>query len=129
VPRRVDALDLLFAGLREFLATEGLSEDRAFTLDLVAEELFTNLVRHARGEGDIGVALERSGDDIVLTLRGANTEPFDPTATPAADLGGPVEQRRPGGMGIHMVRSLAARLDYTRDGGDDVITATLGPEA
>jgi anti-sigma regulatory factor (Ser/Thr protein kinase) len=129
VPRRIDALESLVTAVREFLAAEGLDEDRAFRLDLVAEELFTNLVRHADGDGDIRLSLARVGDDIRLTLRAASSEPFDPTALPEADLSGPVEERRSGGMGIHMVRSLTSRLDYHRDGADDVVTATLRPEA
>ncbi len=127
-PRSIDSLEALFAWVREFLAAEGLDESRAFTLDLVAEELFTNRVKHARGGRDLALTLARAGDVVELTVRDPGGTPFDPMQAPAAGLDGPLEERRAGGMGLHLVRALVSELRYHRDGGDDVLTALVRPE-
>ena len=117
VPRSLDALPELVRLVREFLASEGLPEDLAFDLDLVIEELFTNLVRHARAVGDIQVRLERTGDAVRVKLSGSEPSPFDPTAMPRVNVNLPVEDRRPGGLGIHFVREICREFHYEwRDG-------------
>ena len=47
-PRAVGSLPALVAFVREFFAARGMDADHAFDVDLVLEELFTNMVRHAK---------------------------------------------------------------------------------
>lgn len=116
-PRRLDSLPGLVGFVREFLAQEGLPEELSFDMDLVIEELFTNLVRHARAEGDIRVRLSRGEGEVRIELVAPEPSPFDPTATPRANVNLPLDQRRPGGLGIHLVRELCQEFRYEwRDG-------------
>jgi len=112
VPRQMESLSLLVDFVREFLASEKLSEDAAFDIDLVLEELFTNLVRHARGEGDVEVELARAPGQVRITLRAREASPFDPTAAPRVNVNIPMEQRRAGGLGIHFVHLLCSVFRY-----------------
>ena len=117
VPRKTESLAVLVDFVRDFLQAESLSKDLAFDLDLVIEELFTNLVRHARAEGDIRVRLERVPGEVHVHLRAAEPSPFDPTAVPRVNVNLPIEDRRPGGLGIHIVRELCRQFRYEwRDG-------------
>lgn len=112
VPRRMESLAILVDLVREFLRNEKLSEDAAFDIDLVIEELFTNLVRHARGEGDVEVEIERAPGQVRITLRASEASPFDPTAAPRVNVSLPMEQRRAGGLGIHFVHLLCSVFRY-----------------
>ncbi len=40
-------------------------------------------------------------------------DPFDPLAAPPPDLEAPLEERDLGGLGVHIVRSLADEVRYT----------------
>jgi len=50
-----------------------------------------------------------------------NGHPFDPTAAPEPDLSLPLERRRPGGLGIHLMRSMMDRVHYRRSDGSNIL--------
>ena len=112
-PRAIGSLPALVAFVREFFAARGIDADQAFDVDLVLEELFTNMVRHARGgTSEIEVGLDDDGARLTLRLRDEEVEPWDPDQAPAAEVDRPVEERRPGGLGVHFIRQLTRSFDY-----------------
>jgi serine/threonine-protein kinase RsbW len=96
--------------------------------DLVqaVDEAATNIVVHGyrRQPGSIDVAADLVGDTIVIEL--ADTAPpFDPTSVPEPDLATPPLQRRPGGMGIHLIRLATDSIEHRpRPGGGNILTLT-----
>lgn len=113
----------------EHARARGLAPAQANRLSLVLEELLCNICRHAYpppggkatapagGDGGMGIRVEpRLPDDggamrfTVIDLGRA----FDPTRHPVPDTGQSLSERRPGGLGIHLVRHTAAGLSYAR---------------
>ena len=94
--------------------------------DLVqaVDEAATNVIVHGyRGQpGWLDVAAERVDDTIVITLE--DTAPvMDPTLYPEPDLSVPPAHRKPGGMGIHLMRMATDRLEHApRPGGGNILT-------
>jgi anti-sigma regulatory factor (Ser/Thr protein kinase) len=123
-PRDIGALGSIFDFVRGYLDREGLEGDGAFEIDLVLEELFTNLVRHNHGHRDIEIGMSRAGGDVVLTLRDFDVDPFDPThaarATPESqgDLS-------PGGRGIILVLRMTKEFRYDYHDRTSTLTARL----
>jgi serine/threonine-protein kinase RsbW len=112
--REIASLGGIFAFLAEFAVGNGISEGAAFKLNLVVEELFTNMVRHNEGGGDhIELSLERSDVMLHLELTDVDVEPFDPATVEEVPVGAGIEARRPGGLGIHLVRTMVDSLDYS----------------
>ncbi|MCC6380553.1 MAG: SpoIIE family protein phosphatase [Burkholderiales bacterium] len=100
-------------------AFERLGIDTAYlaTVDFVVEELFTNMVKYATGSAsavELEVRAIPGGVEAVLTDRGV--EPFDVTRAPEADVHAPLERRRPGGLGLHLIRRMVDALEYRYDG-------------
>jgi anti-sigma regulatory factor (Ser/Thr protein kinase) len=125
-PRNIAVLPDIFHFVRDFAAKEGVEEGPSHTIDLVLEELFTNLVRHNRdGRHDIEVGLERGGGTVRLTLRDFDVAAFDPTQVSPPDLTRPLDQQSRGGRGIHLVRTLARDFNYTHQNGASTITVSL----
>lgn len=94
--------------------------------DLVqaVDEAATNVVLHGYrgGPGWLEVAAERDGDEFVVTLEDG-APAFDPTGYPEPDLTVPPLRRRPGGMGVHLIRASTDRLAYRpRPGGGNILT-------
>jgi len=115
----------------EFLESSGLPAPAAFELDLVIEELFTNMVKYApHGAPEIEIGLTRLGPDVVIVLRDFDVEPFDPTRAPRADVGRPLGERPAGGLGLHLVRRIARdlRYDYRDRSSTITVTVTTAPE-
>ncbi len=126
VPRKMESLAMLVDFVREFLAAERLSTELAFDMDLVIEELFTNLVRHARGGGDIQVLLEHAPGEVRIRLLAAEASPFDPAAAPRVQVDLPLAERRAGGLGIHFVRELCKQFHYEWRDGVGTTTVVMG---
>lgn len=94
--------------------------------DLVqaVDEAATNVVLHGYGGGPgwLEIAAERDGDEFVVTLQDG-APAFDPTSHPEPDLTVPPLARRPGGMGVHLIRESTDRLAYRlRPGGGNILT-------
>jgi serine/threonine-protein kinase RsbW len=94
--------------------------------DLVqaVDEAVTNVIVHGyrRGPGWLDVTAERVGDQIVITLED-EAPVVDPTLFPEPDLSVPPQHRRPGGMGVHLMRQATDRLEHApRPGGGNILT-------
>ncbi len=123
----------LSAGLTSIvsLATEvtrwggeaGLAEGAVFQINLVLEELVTNVMMHGLGLGQpgwISVRIERSGDRLEIVLAD-NARAFDPFAAPPPDLTADIEDRPVGGLGVHLVRTLMDEWRYARVGEQNIV--------
>lgn len=121
-PRNFASLEAIYAFVREFLAQHGIREEHAWNLDLIAEELFTNVVKYGASSDPVAISLDWQTPDLTMRIRDSGLNGFDPTLAPAVDVGRPIEQRRAGGLGIHLVRTIADRFDFARDQSGSVIT-------
>ena len=77
------------------------------------DEAVTNIILHgyAGQEGMVDVELERQGQALFVRLRD-QAPLFDPTTIPSPDLSLSLEQRRPGGLGIYLIRQLTDQIQY-----------------
>jgi len=124
--RAVGSLPALVAFVREFFAARGIDADQAFDVDLVLEELFTNMVRHARGgTSEIEVGLDDDGTALTMKLRDEGAEPWDPSQAPVPETDRPIHERRPGGLGIHFIRRLTRDLRFEHLDGTTTVTAVI----
>ena len=112
-PRRVDALPALCAFTAAFFAAQDVDAGLLAPVDFAIEELFTNMVKYGRPGGDeVELALARTAGGVDVALTDYDVEHFDPTQAPDADVTLPIEQRTPGGLGIHLTRRLVEGLEY-----------------
>jgi len=124
-PRTIAALDELFDFVREFFRASGLETADPSSVDLILEELFTNLVKYNEtGQHPIEVGLRCRGDVVEMVLRDRDVEPYDVTRAPAVDVAARVAAGRPGGLGLHLVRCMAESLTYEYRDRTSTITAT-----
>jgi anti-sigma regulatory factor (Ser/Thr protein kinase) len=101
----------------------GLAEAAVFQINLVLEELVTNVITHGLGVGQpggISVRIERTGERLEIVLVD-DAQPFDPFSIAAPDLTGDIEDRPIGGLGVHLIRTLMDEWGYARVGGQNVV--------
>ncbi len=111
--RSFDALQGLFDFTAGFFARHGVDKALLATVDLAAEELFTNMVKYSPGGGaEVRMDIATIPGGVEVTLTDYDVEPFDVAEAPAVDVDLPIEQRRPGGLGLHLVRRMLDRIDY-----------------
>lgn len=86
------------------------------TADLVIEELFTNMVKYGTGSAhpvELGFEAVPGGVRIVLIDR--DVDAFDLRESREVDIHAPIEERVPGGLGLHLIRRMATSIDYDYD--------------
>ena len=127
--RHISALEEIFDDLDLFLSQKRLDDRITIVLKLVVEELFTNLIRHNVGGLDkimLDISYERS--KLKVVIEDFEVEPFDVASIQPADISSPLEARKVGGLGIHIVRSYVDDLTYEYLEGTLRITAVMDLE-
>jgi anti-sigma regulatory factor (Ser/Thr protein kinase) len=121
-----DRRELAHIGERvdRFGAECGLSADDTARVNLVLDELVSNIIKYGYDDADehrIHVTVEVDGDLLTISLAD-DGKPFNPLDVPPPDLDLPIEDRPVGGLGVFIVQSLADTLEYRRDQGRNLLT-------
>lgn len=122
--RSLSGLEEMFTFLEDHLARHAVDERTAYDVKLVAEELFTNMVRHnvrrhtGSGRDFITLGLEIADDRIDFCLTDYGVEPFDDESVDDVDFELPLEEREPGGLGVFLVKSRVDQINYEYEDGD-----------
>jgi anti-sigma regulatory factor (Ser/Thr protein kinase) len=125
-PREFEPLN---RDLAEFLEENGVAARVAYVVHLAAEEMLLNVMKHAYGGArDRWADLTLEIDDGRATLHIEDDgAPFDPRSVPEPDFVQLMQQHRIGGLGIHLVRSMADSLEYERTGGRNHVRIRISP--
>lgn len=106
-------------GLEAFGEQAELSLKLVTQLNLIIEELVTNTINYGcTGDREywLTVGLQLVDGLLTVTIED-NAEPFDPTEeAPEVDTTAALEDRKIGGLGIHIVTAMVDQLHYSREG-------------
>ena len=124
-PRQIGALDEIFAFLDEFIDRHGIDDDTSYAIRFAAEELFTNMVKYNQGTNSgitLQIGVDETGQVVRMQLTDTGVDPFDPASLDTVNVDAPLEERVPGGLGIHLVRALVDDLSYAYADGEMRVT-------
>ena len=117
--RRVDE------AVEKFGEEESWPPDLLIQVKLTLEELAINVVNYGHdddGDHEMEITLTSEADKLTIELSD-DGRAFNPLAdAPDPDLDAALEDRRVGGLGVHMVRSFMDELHYRRDEGKNHLT-------
>lgn len=113
--------------LEAFCRNHRLTDDDTLNVNLVLDEAIINVIEHGFQDGaehaiDVRLLLDGSRLTILVEDDGIAYNPLDAPA-PRFDL--PLEQRRIGGLGVHIMKTLAERVEYQRDDARNRLTITM----
>jgi len=117
IPSDPNSLSILRAVVANISAKAGFSPDESTKLVLGIDEACTNIIRHAY----FGCCTQR----IIITFFTSsqyleiNIRDFGPKSDPATFKARSLDEVRPGGLGLHFIRSAVDELEYEKlaDGG------------
>jgi serine/threonine-protein kinase RsbW len=121
--RTLESLPLLFDFVADFVARNRIDEAAAYAVALAVEEIFVNMVRYNPGITDgVAVSLSKDADRVVIKLTDFGGRPFDLTKAERIGTALPLAARRPGGLGLHLTRSLMDEIAYEYESGRGITT-------
>jgi len=113
VPSHSKYLPMVRSIVQEAAALAGFEADLTQRLLLAVTEAMTNVIRHAyRGADDKRVDLDVTAEPGELRLDLIDYGTFiDPKYIESR----PLDEVRPGGIGVHLIKSTMDRVEYTRN--------------
>ncbi|MFL1461417.1 ATP-binding protein [Roseococcus sp. DSY-14] len=124
LPATLASVTALQDALEAWAEDADIPNAAAMRLALVAEELAANVASHAAGASFFRLeATPRPGGlDVAFTDDGPA---YDPLASAAPDTAAPLEERDPGGLGVHLVKQMTVGARHSREAGLNRLTCTL----
>lgn len=111
-------LERLSGFLSAFWEKHRLPPDLELDINLAVEEVFCNVVRHGYQDAaahEIVVCLLLEDGLLSVSVEDDGVA-FNPLEAPAPVLDGPLDERPVGGLGVHLIRSVADDVKYRREG-------------
>ena len=107
-------LDRLCRILDRFGVSHSFSKKAGLEINLVMEEIFTNIVRYGfPDKTDHVIHVTISYDNSRVTIRiEDNGIPFNPLTSETPDLDCTLEERDVGGLGIHLIKGYTDSIEY-----------------
>ncbi|NDV21492.1 ATP-binding protein [Desulfovibrio sp. JC022] len=121
----ISELKVLAEKIEIFGSENGISDKTVFELNLVLDELFTNLVSY-------GCQSDRHKFDLIMELKAGfltiwiedDGKKFNPLDAPEPDMECSCEERKVGGLGIHFMRKMMDSIEYAWADGKNKLTLT-----
>ena len=114
--------------IRSFAEVAKLSPAAQNAFDLALVEWVTNVISYAYAYDDAGVhwidVRFLAGSGLARVEVEDDGREFNPLTLPPVDTSVPLEQRRIGGLGVHMVREFMDSVEYRREAGRNILTLT-----
>lgn len=114
VGSRTENLALIRGFVNHVAAQAGMNEEETGQLELAVDEACANVIEHAYGNDatrEVVVRAVFSDDELRIEIVDSGRG-FDPGEIPQADLKQLVAERKTGGLGLRLIRSLVDEVHY-----------------
>ena len=104
----------------------GLNKELTEKLELISEEIYTNIFSYAYPEnnGEVEVTLTKENNVLTLVFKD-NGIPYNPLERPDPDITLPPESREQGGLGIFIVKSSVDEISYEYQDNSNILTMKI----
>jgi anti-sigma regulatory factor (Ser/Thr protein kinase) len=128
--RNVDNLSGIYRYVEDLMAASDIDDSVRFPIHLAMEELFVNLVTYNPGaQKDILIDVEIANQGVTITITDHDAAEFDVTRQRSVDTSASLNERKPGGLGLHLIQHMVDTLEYDYRGGRSKIRFSKEPEA
>ncbi|MDP3684850.1 MAG: ATP-binding protein [Ignavibacteria bacterium] len=108
-----------------FCNEEKISLASIYKLRLAMEEILVNIINYSfrdKNQHEISIRINSSSDEVSMEFIDDGIA-FDPLTVPdPQDI--PLEQRKPGGVGIYLVKTMMDVFKYKRIDGNNILTVS-----
>ena len=128
IPSSLQGVEALEGKLENIASAWGLSQKQIFELNLILEEICTNLIEHggAVPPDEIKVTFSLkdplSTPDILLVTIIDHSLEFNPEQAGEPDIHLPLAERKAGGLGLYLVRHYTDHISYSRENNTNTLS-------
>ena len=127
--RSIDSVADIYRFSEDVMAAAGIDESVRFPVHLAMEELFVNLVSYNPGaRQDILIDVHTENGGVTVTITDHDAAEFDVTRQRPVDTGASLRERKPGGLGLHLIQHMVDTLEYDYRDGRSKIRFSKEPE-
>lgn len=116
---RLEEFQRFESAFMDFARFQNLNDEVIYAIQLSVDELFTNIVSYGYDDSDthtVKFVIDVTQEEVRVEIID-DAKPFNPLDdAPDVNLDLSIEERKIGGVGIHLVRSLMSEVTYVRDG-------------
>jgi len=128
--RSYDSLEEIYEFAELFFERERIKESVRSPVHFVLEELFTNMVKYnPENTRDIQLSVDHIDGGISVSMTDYDVDAFDVTAARDVDTEAPLDERKVGGLGLHLIHKMVDTLEYDYSDRQSTITFTKGMES
>jgi serine/threonine-protein kinase RsbW/sigma-B regulation protein RsbU (phosphoserine phosphatase) len=129
--REISSLEQVFDFIDQYFSGNAVGQSVLFSVKFVIEELFTNMVKYNISDlqSDILLSLDKHGKRLIITLTDFGVDRFDITEVQDADVSLSLEDRKVGGLGVHLIKRMVDSIEYRYNNRESTITLTKNLES
>ena len=117
---RLEELPHILDWVRTHLKKTSLSPKYQMHLELAIEEAVVNIIYYAKAP-NLTFKARTEPHQIEFELIDAGA-PFNPLEQPQSEIDLPLEERAPGGLGVHLMRKCVDTILYRREDNTNILT-------
>jgi anti-sigma regulatory factor (Ser/Thr protein kinase) len=127
--RSIDSVADIYRFSEDIMTAAEIDESVRFPIHLAMEELFVNLVSYNPGARQtIVIDVQVANKGVVVTIIDHDAAEFDVTRERPVDTGASLRERKPGGLGLHLIQHMVDTLEYDYRDGRSKIRFSKEPE-
>ena len=119
----ISEVRVLSSTVEEFCEKNNFSDEVTHDIRLALEEIFSNIVFYGfqdQDEHQIAISFSLKNNTLILEIKDDGI-PFNPLEFKTPDLEIPIEERKTGGMGIHIAGELVDEIEYFRKQNNNIL--------
>ena len=125
--RSIDSIADVYEFTENVLVSGDIGDALRFPVHLAMEELFVNMVNYyPDNDNEIQLDVEAENGMVTVTMTDFDVDPFDVTRSSNVDIDAPLDERTPGGLGLHLIQSMVDNLQYDWEDRRSTIRFTKG---
>jgi len=127
LPAELASLPKFISFAADWAHESGLTPRRIRDVELVLEEALVNVIEYAypRGPGELTLEAGRKEPQLLVVEIRDQGEPFNPLDRDDPDTQSQLMERPVGGLGIFLMKQLADRVSWQRQGNENCLTITF----
>jgi serine/threonine-protein kinase RsbW len=111
--RTLEELRKIVAFTDRVFAREEIDPTIRYVVYLCVEELFVNMITYnTETDADILIEMRKHDHGVEDSLTDFDVDRFDPREVEPVNVTAPIEQRKPGGLGLYLVLKMASSIHY-----------------